>query len=168
MFSKINCLEIIKEHLQTLRSHNTGQVLLWDISLFYVLPLLGILLAIYFAPSEALANVLITSLSVFAALLFNLLLLTLDTIRKQKESDVKDNILLKLLKETYSNIAYATLVALVAICFLMIPYFVQLKDHPRLQVIVWSTIYYLIINFMLTLAMILKRMNVILSNVMKD
>ena len=150
-----------------MRSHDSGELLIRDFILFYGLPFAGIALAIYLQTTDALANVMITSLSVFAALLFNLLLLTLDTKRKQKETTVNNNKLIRLLEETYANIGYATLIALLTICFLIIPYVYPFTDCNKVaRIVVWSIIYYLSINFMLTLAMILKRMDVILVNVM--
>lgn len=170
---KINCYAILAEHFDTLKSNQTGKTSWHDITLFYVLPVLGAILLAYISPiSDSLSNVLITSFSVFAALLFNLLLLVLDAIKKEKEAEANQTKrLYLLLKETYNNIAYSILISLIAICILLIPFVFNetLKKDQNYPIafLVASLIYFFSINFVLTMAMILKRMHVMLTQMIK-
>ena len=128
----------------------------------------ALLLIKYYTPNEALSNILITSLSLFTALLFNLLLLSLDTIRKEKESPKSKDRVLLLMKETYYNIAYAILITLLTVSILLIPYLRKDGLSPGLQCTIWTIVYFLVANFILTMAMILKRMNVILTALLDE
>jgi hypothetical protein len=122
--------------------------------------------------SKDLVNVLVTALSVFAALLFNLLLLIFDIIRKSKNEPDTQDIKLGLLKEIYANISYSIFVSIVSIMVLLVP--LLNIDIPRIASIsmhvdkvVSFIIYFLIGNFVLTLLMILKRVHVLLTEEFK-
>ena len=165
LITKINIAPIVRAHLVTLRDARlTAETLLAnDVYLFYGVPCLFGLLSLVVIPTEALINVLVTSLSVFAALLFNLLMLVLSVIEKRKGNKV----FFQLQRETYANISYAILVALITVALLLIPYFYAFTSAPTDppttgQRVFWGAIYFLLVNFGLTMAMILRRMHAIL------
>lgn len=161
LVTKINCLPIVKAHILTLvdASQSSDKVFRFDVATFYGIPIVGAsILGYYVVPSDSLINVLITSLSVFAALLFNLLMLVLGVIDKRKGN--QNFILLQ--RETYANIAYAVLISLFTVACLLIPYLFEFSKGSNAQKIYWGVIYFLLINFGLTMAMILKRMHAIL------
>src|SRR5205807_4538623 len=101
-----------------------GRVSFGDIIIFYLLPIgIAVLLVVCFKPTEALSNILVTALSIFAALLFNLLLLVLEAVHKANTSTaVNPSRLQLLLRETYANIAYSVFISLVAIVILAATY----------------------------------------------
>jgi hypothetical protein len=162
LVAKINCFPIINAHLATLvdASSASKKIFTWDVASFYVLPLIAsVFLGYFISPTESLTNVLITSLSVFAALLFNLLMLVLGVIEKNKGTTD----FVKLQKETYANIAYAILVSLVTVALLIIPYLITLPaQYDLIRKVFWGVVFFLLINFALTMAMVLKRMHAIL------
>lgn len=162
LVAKIDLLPIIGAHIKTLRddSDESKKVFGQDIISFFVAPLLlGSAVAYFKLPSEALISVLITSLSVFAALLFNLLMLVLGVIEKKKSSDKNFQ---ELQRETYANIAYAILVSLLGVVFLIVPFFYNGTEITVYHRVFWAFVYSILFNFLLTMAMILKRMHRIL------
>lgn len=167
LVAKINCLPIVSAHIKTLidARETNNRVFKVDVFSFYLFPaILATLGGYYVVPSESLINVLITSLSVFAALLFNLLMLVLGVIEKRKG---KENFI-KLQKETYANIAYAILVSLISVGLLIIPYLWKFESGSIIEKLFWGIIYFLLLNFGFTMAMILKRMHVILVRLIEQ
>lgn len=86
MFDKISIANIIKDHVRTLKNNKTKKISYLDIVLFFLLPLTISSFIVYVGMSlnDALVNALITSLSIFSALLFNLLLLVYDISEKNQ------------------------------------------------------------------------------------
>ena len=86
MFDKISLVNIIKYHISTLRNNKTRKISYLDITLFFILPFAISDFIVYAGISlnDALVNALITSLSIFSALLFNLLLLVYDISEKNQ------------------------------------------------------------------------------------
>lgn len=175
MLAKINCIDIIGDHLHTFKDYNSNKKTPSDFLLFYAFPLLLALVGLKYIPtiSRDLVNVLITAFSVFAALLFNLLLLMFDIIRRSKANPKTQAIKLELLQEIYSNISYSIFVSVVAIVALLIP--LLGIDLPNISLtagysdrVASFVIYFLLGNFVLTLLMILKRVHVLLSSEFND
>ena len=77
MFTKISVLSIVKDHILTLKNNRTDKIYFPDIILFFFVPgvIAGGLTYLGVQLNDALVNALITSFSIFSALLFNLLLL---------------------------------------------------------------------------------------------
>lgn len=179
MFNKISILNIIKDHINTLKNNRTGKLSYLDIILFFLLPCVVSSLLIYTGISlnDALANALITSLSIFSALLFNLLLLVYDISDKKlnlpETNDEFEKIqrskIRNLLQEIYINISFSILVSITTVTTLLI-YFVKISNCIFFSINICSfqwllalVIYYLIIQFALNLIMILKRIYILLS-----
>jgi len=167
MFSKINIGRIIRDHLDTLRDDATGQRMISDYILFFGLPLVssGLLLFGLSLPiDQGAVGILVTSLSVFAALLFNLLLLIYDIVRKAEgqNASLKE----KFLGQIYANISFAILVSILSIIVLLAAYF-DLEGRFFLSAASF-TAYYLVSLFILTLFMILKRVHILLSREFED
>ncbi len=173
MFSKINVTKIIIDHLRTLRNYDTQKLRFVDYALFILVPIIvsAVLIIFSYLIDKEFANILITSLSIFAALLLNLLLLVFDIVRKTNDSIARNKELknpyeaeekrLTFLKEIYANISYAIFVSILSIVILLIAYFVC--DFHLLQLFSFF-IYFLSLNFILTLLMIVKRVHILLSN----
>jgi hypothetical protein len=100
------------DHLQTFKGYQNRRFIVWDLLFFFALPCLGAVVLLYFkiVLTSDLATLLVTSLSIFAALLFNLLLLTFDLTQKAPDRTVATR--RDLLKAIYSNISYSILVAI--------------------------------------------------------
>ncbi len=161
MFSKINCYRIIIDHFRTLSDANTGKVIVGDIVVFVGLPFLVAIAAflLHIDIDEGLINLLATSLSIFAALLFNLLLLVFDIIEKGKahQGDLKT----KFLKEIFSNISFCILLSILAVIFLIIANFAS--TFSWFSQVLDILIVFLVSMFILTLFMILKRVHILMS-----
>lgn len=163
MFEKINISRIVCDHIGTLRDYRTKRYRLGDFFLFFGLPLIiaAIMLYFYGILGLSLITILATSLSVFAALLFNLLLLTYDAIRKVSSTGNSDTLRRDLLKELFSNISFAIFVAIVAIVFVLVV--VMLDKATIAQYMLSFFVYYLVSVFVLTILMVLKRMHILLA-----
>lgn len=169
MFSKINILRIIVDHLRTLRDDQRDKFYKGDLILFFVLPLVLAFLIVKYS-STALSDFsteLAASLSIFAALLFNLLLLiyTFFDRRSDKPSPVdterkKLRKKIKLLQEIYANISFSIFVSLLAILAIIFAINTSGVYEMGFSFVVFA----ISLNFILTLIMVLKRVHVLLSD----
>lgn len=168
MFRKIDVNLIIRDHIKTLVDYATGKLMPADIFLFFILPLIIAVLIIWvlkFPVNESSANALITSLSVFSALLFNLLLLIYDIIRKEDEKTCRRSrrqaVMREFLRQIYSNISFCIFVAVLCVIILLFAYF---DTQSALYYQILSLlVYYLVGVFLLTLLMVLRRVHVLLK-----
>jgi len=77
MFNKINIFKIISNHFNTLQNDNTKKCEFDDILTFLILPLL-VSVGLYwfdFELKENAINIIITTLSIFVGLLFNIIVI---------------------------------------------------------------------------------------------
>lgn len=162
MQSKINVMQIIRDHLKTLRRFPTDKPKWGDYAIFFVVPI-GVAVALVISDVDLhhdAISVLITALAIFGGLLLNLLLLAHSIVKgaaELKRADLRHI----LVRELYSNIAYAILVSLVALVVLVV---LEFSGTAGL----WPTTltgvtYFLLAHFLLTLLMVLQRVHVILS-----
>lgn len=179
MIEKINIFRIVKDHINTLKDYETGTYYAWDFVIFFIIPLIIsiILISYHVTIDRDMANALITSLSIFAALLFNLLLLIYDITRKDAKRDVVKNTKVKtdLLKQIFCNISFSILVSVFAISILLLIFLnmsvnicilernISITD-TQINRILSIAVYYLISSFILTLFMVLKRVHVLLKD----
>ena len=161
MFEKINVVGIFHKHFDTFRSYKTGKIHLPDIMLFLILPSLISLLLIVFHHllTKELANIMATSFSVFAGLLLNLLLLLFDLV--DKEENKKNARITALLKELYSNISFCILISVI-IVFSLFSLFLDITFLWYIRALSFF-VYYFLFMFMLTLMMVIKRIDKMLS-----
>jgi hypothetical protein len=173
MFEKINPRRIIRDHLKTLYSNRTSKPNPWDFLLFFILPVIVsiFLLSGLKAPlNKDAIGVFATSLSIFAALLFNLLLLVYDVVRKVDQSERKqanDGVKAQVLKEAFSNISFSILVSIVSVIFLLVLFLLndQLEKWPHaIKYLLDFVSYWLISMFILTLFMVLKRVHILIED----
>ena len=179
MFDKISIANIIKDHISTLRNNKTRKISYLDITLFFLLPFFisGFIVYLGISLNDALVNALITSLSIFSALLFNLLLLVYDVSEKklylpETTDPVENNRRIKtreLLREIYNKISFTILISIITVSTLLI-YFLKVSSCVFLSINICSlqwllalVIYYLTIQFALNLFMILKRIYILLA-----
>jgi hypothetical protein len=170
MIGKIDVRQIVIDHFATLVDEDTKRQSGLDFTLFFILPLCVASVLIFFnlILGKSIGNVLITALAVFAGLLFNLLLLIFDIANKPRpESERLNELKIRFLKEIYSNIAYAILIALLTIVILLL-HFLFLSLNTRAGLVFSAFIIYgLCGNFVLTLFMVLKRIHILLATEFK-
>ena len=166
MFDKVNITAIVRDHVGTFKTYPTNQYRPLDFVLFFLVPLAvatGLVL-VYGAFLSSLIGVVATSLSIFTALLLNLLLLAYNITRNSKpppDEHVR-KVRESLFHEIFSNIAFAILVALVTVITVLILGMLYECNWPIVTSILSFVIYYMGTLFLLTLLMLLKRVYVLL------
>jgi len=161
MISKIDFRWIIIDHIRTLRNYETKNISKGDLFLFFGVPLITSFLLLYFKLilSKDVVNILSVSLSVFTALLLNLLLLVYNIVRRP-EFNSRKTVFKDLLKEIFSNISFAILTAILTLIILVV---VLVESNLLKSYLCMFLVYYLSSLFVLTLLLILKRVHVLLS-----
>lgn len=162
MLSKLNVTNIIRDHISTLKEYPSTKVSKKDLLFFFSFPLIfsGLSLGFGDVMTGTMVTLLTTALSIFAALLFNLLLLLYDAIRKLEQAKIKHKMRKTFLQELFSNISFCILVAVLSIVLLLI--YSQVTSTV-FQNIATFVCYYLVTLFILTLFMILKRTHILLT-----
>ncbi len=127
--------------------------------------------------TDSLVNGLITSFSIFSALLFNLLLLVYSIAEKNPDSTkITDQLEIKknaqrreLLREIYINVSFSILISTISVVILL-TYFLKISNCffwkvnlCSFQWLLAAILYYLSIQFLLTLFMVLKRIYKLLA-----
>lgn len=184
MFTKLDVTSIVEDHFKTLKNQDTLKIHFPDIFIFFVVPLIiaFFLTSLQVLLNDVIANALITSFSVFAALLFNLLLLVYDIAEKTSipnNSVTTDEVVVKRLEvkkkslyHIYINVSFSILVSVVEV-ILLILYFLKIKTCilfgfticflPKIPPLLSFSVYYFTGLFVFTMLMILKRIYKLLS-----
>ena len=165
MLDKVNVIGIVLDHVGTWRDYSTGRYRLTDFLLFLGVPIAiaGVLVYFYGNLRPNLITIVATSLSIFAALLFNLLLLVYDAMGKSRDpNENSDKLRRRFLRDVFSNISFAILVAIGAIVLVLALLLVNCCSAA--EHIFSAIIYYLVALFLLTLLMLLKRVHILLRN----
>lgn len=190
--SKIDVYDIVKNHLDTFRRYGEDKLRAGDLVFFFLFPfILSILFAIKYKFTETTGMYTITGFSIFTGLLLYLLVLILDFSSKTKaglESKLqlgiynslnKENklgfsdferkgnkaILIDLINETYANISFSILNSLIIVALSLS--FVFTITNSTVVYFQNVLMFFLIINFLTTLLMVLKRINSIIEEIMK-
>lgn len=177
MFNKINISRILIGHWSTLRNANSAKTSASDVTTMYAIPTATsvVLVSSGFLLTPTSVSSISTAFAVLAALLFNLLLLTFDLARRKGPHAPREQIRQEILRQSYQNISYCILAALVVVALLM---FYSIVDPEEIQesfvigqywmplqaiykTAVSAICYFLIGNFLLTLLMVLKRVYVL-------
>lgn len=169
MFSKVNIWGIVKNHFKTLIDDSTGEYRLWDFVLFIGVPIgIASILIFHFQLllGGNLTNLLATSLSIVTALLFNLLVLIFDISGKNKARFAEKKRITDFLKQIYVNISFSIVVSILAVITVIVS---DLGIWPQVVLAGLSfATYFLVVLFLLTLLMVLKRIDVLLFEDFKD
>jgi hypothetical protein len=169
MFTKFNIKSIIVDHFSSFRHSQTKRMIVGELVVYFSVPLvfsLVLVLGLKFFVKGTTSEVLITSLSIFSALLFNLLLLIYDLAIKKddlKLTDVKSKNRRTLLRETYNTIAFAIFESLITVLILLFTYLECPILEPVLKYVLSIISFFLVGFFLLTMLMILKRVHSLMS-----
>jgi hypothetical protein len=191
ILDRINISKILKAHIKTLYDYRESE---WsgkkkmskaDISIFIILP---IILAAFFVSigmmiNNFYINLIITSLSIFVALLFSFLTLVYQIVIKKREQFSKDlvnkkqEIKYRLVKELFVNIAFSIALSIMCIVAILLTRFNPLILTRLLSKISFYKLirtvyldltnfisYFLIIEFVFLLLMILKRFFIVFES----
>ncbi|WP_422354945.1 hypothetical protein [Roseivirga pacifica] len=165
---KINVLNIVKEHFNTIKHATSGKTSRSDRWVFYYTPILISILPVLMdiRLQKDTINLLITVQSIFIGLLLNLLVLLYALIQRKPEKPERK----QLLREVFHNISFSILLAIVSILGLLFSLF-------KAPLIFWKAFdldlfidflnYILLTEFVIILLMILKRINVLLTKEFK-
>ncbi len=165
MFNKIDVIQIITDHLETLTNNDTGNVRPIDLVLFFGIPVVVAvsLLAGLGSLEDQVLTIGATVFSILGGLLLNLLILVYESLQHWSERKEPDAEVGKLLHHTFRNISFGVLTAVVALLFIL----ATAVSHGFVAKILSSFVYYLTCNFALTLLMVLKRVQSI-ANIAGD
>jgi drug/metabolite transporter (DMT)-like permease len=169
---KINVFRIVRDHFGTLRDYQTGKLSVSDLIVFMLCPLIAAFACVYKSVSfdkDALIAVL-TAFSIFAGLLFSLLLLVFTLTDKTEPQSMLYSVRRQLIGELYENISFAILVSM-AIVTLAIGAATFRHPAPVDTGTGWLATFLLVLfmsNFILTILMILKRMHALLTLALKE
>lgn len=177
MLDKINIYQIIKDHIGTLKNYESKKYSIEDFIIFFLFPFIISATLIYIQSklTEGFKNILIVSLSIFAALLFNLLILIYDIIKrgqpnnKEEKHNETQKLKIVFLKQIYTNISFCIFISILTIILLVfssinitISHIFSLSIIEIGKVLAFF-IYAFTLLFILTLFMVLKRVHVLLS-----
>lgn len=162
ILEKINVLNIVKNHLKTLVNDNTKRPDAADWLTFLIIPLIlaGLLVFLQIGLSDRATNIVITTLSILVGLLFNVIVILFDILKRDNSKQVKND----LLKQLLTNISYSIFISLLIIFLTVLSYF-------ELSIWVWICtflVYFFLGHFGLTVLMILKRIYALFLNEMKE
>jgi hypothetical protein len=164
MDSKLGIRAVIKDHFATLVVGDTSKRSMPDLVLFYLVPIIvGVVLVKFnFIFGRSLGNALIIALSIFAGLLFNVLLLILNIASKMRSASEKLSANSLRLKEICSNVSYAVLISLLTIVAILLHFgFLGLNLKIGLHLTSFF-VYAMCGNFILTMLLVLKRVHSLL------
>ncbi len=169
---KIDVSRIIVAQIRTLRDNRNQKYSIPDLVLFYGVPLVlcGIAPHFKWKFSGDVLNALLAAFSIFAGLLLNLLILVYTFSSQSNHPNALAKTRTAVIKELHDNIAYSILVSIVIVVVTMISVaYLKIDDAVTTPKFTnrWVTgiIIFLTLNFILTLLMILKRIYIMLNQV---
>jgi len=181
MFPKINVFKIVSLHLKTLKSCVTNKPSLKDWLTFFVLPVsLSSSFVYYDVPlSKESISLFITILSILGGFSFNLLAIIFGYHDKIERSIKNENsIKWTYIKEIHSNISFSILNSFLCIAFLLlckldfkwanvtVDVLSRIYNLNYAVIIVNFSTFFLIIFYVITLLMILKRISILFNREM--
>lgn len=157
MTSKINLSAIFSDHLATLRDEGEEKLSLTDLVVMFGMPLIAAIGAVLlgFHIPNAHIGTLISAFAIFGGLLFNVLVLIYSFSSGENQRDESGQ---RLVRQSFGNISFAVMSSLLAVVLLV----VLLFSSGAFQMIIEGLIYFIGINFLLTMLMVLKRIHILL------
>jgi hypothetical protein len=166
MTSKIDVRKILFDHIKTLKNDSADETSCIDLTVMFYIPIFLALAAspifYWYDPiSVDQLSALISAFSIFAGLLISSLLLIYQIVetspadKKATEDDPDHSVRMIVLREVFTNIAFAILVSSAIIIFLVAAILIE---NLKIDTALSSLIFGLSSNFILTFLMILKRL----------
>jgi amino acid transporter len=157
-FNKININQILRSHFATLQNDNSKKAEFDDYLTFLIVPIIiaSGLLHFDIQLKDSAVNIVITTLSILVGLLFNVIVLIFDIIKRDASQKIKNTIL----KQLLANISFTILLSIVTILFTLATYF----DIEYVKDIATWIVYFLLTIFLFTVLMVLKRMYLLFKN----
>ena len=157
-FNKININQILKSHFATLQNDNSNKAEFDDYLTFLIVPIIVATGLLYFDIhlKDSAVNIVITTLSILVGLLFNVIVLIFDIIKRDASQKLKNTVL----KQLLANISFTILLSIVTILFTLATYF----DIEYIKEIATWIVYFLLTVFIFTVLMVLKRMYLLFRN----
>lgn len=162
IFKKININQILKSHFATLQNDNSKKTEFDDYFTFLLIPAIiaSVLLCFRIALKESAINIVITTLSILVGLLFNVIVLIFDIIKRDASQRIKNTVL----KQLLANISFTILLSIVTILFTLVTFF----DIESVKHVATWIVYFLLTIFLFTVLMILKRMYILFKNEIEE
>jgi hypothetical protein len=162
IFNKINVSKIVKNHLATLVNDNSRKPDFGDWLTFLIIPIIFASLLVGFGIllSDRANNIVITTLSILVGLLFNVIVIIFDIIKRDNSQKLKNELLTQLL----TNISYTIFISLVIIGLTVLTFF----DNCYLMIVSNWLVFFFLFHFFLTVLMVLKRVYILFLNEMEE
>lgn len=162
MAYKIDVSKIIKGHISTLVDSNTKRAGFRDYFFFLALPSIIAFILIYYgkAIDNDTSNALIGGLSIFVGLSINFLMIVFELSSKDFFKQEKQK---KFLIEIIKNISFLTVLTLFIILLLLLTNI----EQKVFSIILYSILYFCLINFLMTLLMVIKRIYNLLTGIIE-
>jgi len=166
--TKIDIRAILKGHAASLRDIRTGRSSPGDVALFVGGPLLlaGVAMWRGVQIRSTAINGLLTAYSIFAGLLFNLVMLVITFLERTHGSanDASLQARKRLLREITANVSFSILTAVAMVAVAIVGLIVARDDQDPASTFVSALLVAGSTNFVLSLLMILKRMYALVIN----
>lgn len=162
MLTKINLSSILTSHLNTLKNDNTAKPEFDDYLTFLIIPLIVATVLIYFKLylNDAAVSLIIAILAIIVGLLFNVIVIIFDIVKRDNSKKIKN----KILEQLLSNISYTILIS---ICSILLSIATFLDFHI-VKVVSNFLVYFALSHYLVNVLMILKRMYALFNNEIKE
>lgn len=169
--NKINIVDIVRDHFATLKDERTRKLSLLDLFIFFGLGVIAAVIsyAKCLLLEENTISVMITALSIFAGLLINVLILIYTVSQRPQASGdqietQRAELERRFLREIFANLSFAILMAVLCVILLVAVIFFT----GNVAAVLSALVAMLIVDFLLTLLMSLKRIHILLTNRFAD
>lgn len=120
MSSKISVTQIVSDHFGTLRDERTHKISFVDVGLFLCVPAIIAAGFVYFSwqINDGAANLIITSMSIFAGLMINVLVLIYTVANNSKASGLSEeetDLERRFLREIFANISFSITISVLIV-----------------------------------------------------
>ncbi|MAM30373.1 MAG: hypothetical protein CMC13_15250 [Flavobacteriaceae bacterium] len=162
IFNKINISKIVKNHLATLVNDNSKKADFGDWLTFLIIPVIFASLLVWFniLLTDRANNIVITTLSILVGLLFNVIVIIFDIIKRDNSQKLKN----KLLTQLLTNISYTIFISLIIIGFTVLTFF----NNVYIILVSNWLVFFFLLHFFLTVLMVLKRIYILFLNEMQE
>jgi hypothetical protein len=160
-FARIDISDIVQNHLKSLSNANTSKAEFSDYLIFLIIPILVavILPVLKIFLSDTIINIIITSLSIFVGLFFNVIVLIISTMCTKDDDPIKK----QFLTEIIDNISYIIFISLVTIVTCIF----ASQKADLIHQILNAICFFFLVHFLMTMLLVLKRIYKLFKHQMK-